>query len=411
MIDATRIPSRRPAFVCVLTLSMLALGLASPLPATALDDTDRTTLGEQWDDIRYGGNLVIRDLERLRTPYEHDGTWGAYFRDSDGKDWTVLEPMEQYDDETWMDLRFSEFRGNRLRLAVWWNVDTITPEPAKLHWGDTTIYASPEEPVQAIEGLLTTALFNTHRFDLVERQRVGAILEEQEFGSKHTTETSAARIGETLGVDYLLLVEVNETNHLRRWRGLWLGLGQKVTEITISFKVVDTETGRVIFADTTRGRAANRQLGNRLLGLGSDSPLHYAVMSSVNRMAYRLAMSLPIEPWKGSVVDVHGPLVAVNGGFNRGLEPGMKLLAIDRGRELRDPESGEVLGHREEVIGSVRVTAVQPFMATAVVVEGCEGLQLGDFVRLEEDAVSAGLVVPDFDAPGPPAPDEEAAAP
>lgn len=382
MIYATRKPSRRPFSALFLAAFLLATILVPSAVSAAEQDQGRR-LSERVEDIRQHGERLKKQFELPRSPYIDVGEWQPFFQDAEGNRWSFVEPMEQYDDETWMDLRFSKFRGNRSRLGVWWVEDQITPRHSEVFLGDisaVTRITSP--PLQAIEGLLTTALFNTRRFELVERKRTRAIFEEQFLGEAgRTTHASAPQLGEALGVDYLLFVELNEWTPRRKARGaITLFLGQTVSEVALSFKVVETNTGRVVFADTVRGQATNRRAGVPFFGLKSNAPINYAVTAAVNKAAYRLTKSLPIEPWQGAVASMDGDLIVINGGRNRGVEPGMKLLAVSRGGEVRDPQSGALLGHQEEVIGSMRVTTVQDQMATAVVLEGCEGLVVGDLV-------------------------------
>jgi len=71
--------------------------------------------------------------------------------------------------------------------------------------------------------------------------------------------------------------------------------------------------------------------------------------------------------------------VILNVGAQAGVKTGMAFVVLARGDEVKDPETGEVLGRWEVPKGYLRVTHVQERLAT------CEGFVPGRPAR-EEDA-------------------------
>ena len=55
---------------------------------------------------------------------------------------------------------------------------------------------------------------------------------------------------------------------------------------------------------------------------------------------------------------------------------------MSQGKQLVDPDTGEVLGREEAVVGKARITAVQPKFSTAEVIEGDDKVAAGMVVRL-----------------------------
>ena len=90
---------------------------------------------------------------------------------------------------------------------------------------------------------------------------------------------------------------------------------------------------------------------------------------------------------RGSVVRIDGEIVTLNAGETQGMKEGMSLIAISKGEELIDPETGASLGTDDEVIGSLQITTVRENISKAVIVEGCKGLKVGD--RLSHQDQSA----------------------
>ena len=78
-------------------------------------------------------------------------------------------------------------------------------------------------------------------------------------------------------------------------------------------------------------------------------------------------MTIPVEPIHGKVARVlNSREVALNIGSNDGVEVGMifKILST-KGSDIRDPDSGELLGSVDVVKTSVKVTIVQERVAVA----------------------------------------------
>lgn len=110
----------------------------------------------------------------------------------------------------------------------------------------------------------TTLLLATGRFKLVERERMDALLAEQKLEGIVDTET-AAKAGKALGADLIFTGAITDFEVKKSKTGNRLGLPQigkmpsislgKETEIlaismAIDGRIIETETARVIFADS-----------------------------------------------------------------------------------------------------------------------------------------------------------------
>jgi curli biogenesis system outer membrane secretion channel CsgG len=264
-----------------------------------------------------------------------------------------------------------------------------------------------EVPVSAIEDLLTSGLFKTNRFDLVERKNLQAILAEQHLGASGAiTPQTAAKVGKALGAAYLIFASVNEWTPERSNKGansagmlgkfgLNVGAGKAEAEVAMTFRIVDATTGQVTYSETQRARAASWGLklggsGLPVLGglggsLGDSSPISYAVQSCINKVAYKIVMKLKDSSWRGSVADVDGSRVYINAGSGAGIQVGMKLTAMMKGKTLEDPETGLSLGEDLNAIGTLQITTVQERFSVATILQGCKGLKKGDRVEFSEN--------------------------
>jgi hypothetical protein len=74
--------------------------------------------------------------------------------------------------------------------------------------------------------------------------------------------------------------------------------------------------------------------------------------------------------------------ITINRGDTTGAEVGQVWNVMSQGKQLVDPDTGEVLGREEAVVGKARITAVQPKFSTAEVIEGDDKVAAGMVVRL-----------------------------
>ncbi len=87
-------------------------------------------------------------------------------------------------------------------------------------------------------------------------------------------------------------------------------------------------------------------------------------------------------------MDVIDNIVVINAGSDQGIERNMMVTVLHKGREFTDPETGQSRGSRTEVIGTARITVVEPGFSEAAILDGCEGVKKGDRVEILDDSVA-----------------------
>jgi curli biogenesis system outer membrane secretion channel CsgG len=340
---------------------------------------------------------------KKETAYTPSGAWEGYFTNDKGVvTGPVLQPSERNKDKEWMFLRFTDYSGPKIRVTIM-KVDNKSATAQAV--ADTEAVAVTDNlaqvPVSSIEEMMATAVFNTNRFELVERKEVEKLMQEQDLGaSGRTKKPTAAPTGQIVGTEYMVFASVNEWTPVKSKQGGaaggkagplgLLGVQKSDAEVAMSFRIVDAATSKILF--TTLERATAGSWGIGLGGVGGNgggalafqkaSPIGYAVQSCINKGVYKLAMWLKDKPWRGAVVKVDGQRVYVNAGSNSGLTAGVELVALSKGKELFDPVNGESLGQETAVVGMLRLTDVQEKYSIAEVVDGCKGLKAGDRVEL-----------------------------
>ncbi len=88
-------------------------------------------------------------------------------------------------------------------------------------------------------------LLRTGKFDVIDRQKIDEILEEQEFGySGLVDENTAVEVGKLLGASMIAFVEpVSQTRDFDSYT------------VKVSAKIVDVKTGRILYVATAYGQS------------------------------------------------------------------------------------------------------------------------------------------------------------
>lgn len=114
-----------------------------------------------------------------------------------------------------------------------------------------------------LSGMLTNELAATEKFRMVERAKLGPVLEEQDLGaSGRVSKSSAAKVGKLTGAKYLVLGNVSAYEEKTQgsgggisFGGISLGGKKDDAYIAIDVRVVDTTTGEVAYTRTIEARS------------------------------------------------------------------------------------------------------------------------------------------------------------
>ena len=132
---------------------------------------------------------------------------------------------------------------------------------------------------------LTTALFNTNRFIVLERQTLGDVLKEQDLGtSGRIRKDTAAPTGQIEGAELLVVGSVTEfEGNASGARGGLGGIGHgilggivggfKKSHMAIDVRIIDTRTSRIVAATSVEGEATDINMGGLLGGWGGSGAL------------------------------------------------------------------------------------------------------------------------------------------
>lgn len=114
-----------------------------------------------------------------------------------------------------------------------------------------------------LAGMLSNELQATEKFRMVEREKLGAVLEEQDLAaSGRVSKGSAAKIGKLTGAKYLVMGTVSAYEEKTQgggggisFGGISLGGKKDDAYIAIDIRVVDTTTGEIAYSRSIEARS------------------------------------------------------------------------------------------------------------------------------------------------------------
>lgn len=206
--------------------------------------------------------------------------------------WGCMESMVKPEakTDTGQEMGLPPYSGPKARVAVAdfeWKVDG-SGSTTKMSMGGQTIEISHSEQSGYTTGLrdmLTTALVQTSRYRVLERQNIGSLKQEMSLGSSGYTDKTGIKKGAIKGADLLVMGAVTgwEPGTSGGGGGIGGGMLGKATALfgaargaynkssmAMDIRIVDTSTSEVLAATRVEGVAKDVNLGGFLGGLGGS---------------------------------------------------------------------------------------------------------------------------------------------
>ena len=273
------------------------------------------------------------------------------------------------------EVKLPPLRGPKRRVAV-------------AEFDNKTIYGKRRLGGAAAD-VLTTELVRSGRFIMLERQRMAAIMKEQQLGMEMVVDaTTAAKVGKMLGAQAVVVGTISKFGV--KTEGKDVGFYKRKTQIaecSVDIRIVDTTSAEIVFAES--GEARVSKTVKELFGAGGkmsyDETLEQdAMRKAIQEVISKVILNLSEAPWFCSVADVEGEEVILDAGQKSGLKVGTELVVHHLGKEIRSPTTGLVIGQRKTRAGTVRVDGYMGEDAsTAETFEGGP-MKVGDRCELVE---------------------------
>ena len=248
---------------------------------------------------------------------------------------------------------------------------------------DRSHYDCNQDLAEGFRRMLETSIIKAGKMDVMERGQLTQILEEQGLAATGLT-TAGGGLGGLTGVDYLVIGSVTrfgateDKTSISTSSGVGSLLGRRgrqaagdglsTSKVSVSMgvdlKVTDVSSGRIVVADEVSGTVETGSafsVGGVQQSSGSADPFADVQRVVATRIAEAIVTSR--IPVKVIGVQGDGQLVLNYGDVFFGV--GDVLAAYSVGESFVDPDTGEVLGSDEQLIGQVEVVSTTAKLSRA----------------------------------------------
>lgn len=245
-------------------------------------------------------------------------------------------------------------------------------EVPAIHWDDKETNLFTAECI--------TALVNTNKFTVVERDRLNAILKEQEFGqSDELPPDTVKKMGQLLRSDYCVMgrVDIIEASQKRTKSKKNTFQGHMV----VYMEIVDTQTGKIVVAKKVNVQDVYRE------SVHGPTTLLTFIDTLKEKTVHQLVGGIIEGIFPTKIVKVMDNKVFLTKGLEGMVKVNTVMNVYNTGDELIDPDTRESLGMEEIQIGRIKVTEIQPHYIVAQIIDGdAAHILAGAICRLKEGA-------------------------
>jgi curli biogenesis system outer membrane secretion channel CsgG len=252
---------------------------------------------------------------------------------------------------------------------------------------------------EGIADMLVTALVKSGKFAVIERQEIERIIQEQQFGTSFmVTPETAPKVGQILGAELFIVGSVSEfgqkqSNISGGMSILGGGVSTKQSRAVIDIRLINTSTGEIVAAESEEGTESSTGISVRYEDIDfsnqdswNDTDIGKAAREAINGCVKLIAENMEKIPWSGKILKMNSDgTVLMKPGSEGKVKPGMEFFVFRKGEEVKDPDTGMILGSEESKVGKIEVIedALKGKAAKAKVLEGAN-FQVGDIVRDKE---------------------------
>jgi curli biogenesis system outer membrane secretion channel CsgG len=279
------------------------------------------------------------------------------------------------------------------------------------------IFGTQQNIGTGIQAMLVKRVAQDGKYTVVERRKVANIIKEQDFSaSNRVKQGTGARVGQIRGANLTLMGDIVVFGRDDRKTSAGVGAivpgaggaaggykGDAKAVVVLDYRIVDTETSEVVASGEARGESKRTSKGFGAamfaggVGVGggfnmtssnfAETIIGEATMDAVNKLAVDINMrelnggaggrELDLD---ARVADVSGNSITINAGTAAGLAVGQTFTIYHKGKEIKDPTTGEVLDVQTTPLGQLTITLVRDRISIGNF-SGSAAPVVGDVVR------------------------------
>lgn len=186
--------------------------------------------------------------------------------------------------------------------------------------------------------ILSSKLFETGKFIMLERADLATIQKELEIGGASSLKNSA---------DYLILGSISEFGRKEVSDvGVFSRVKKQEAFAKVHIRIVDVSTGQIIFSEEGKGTAYSE--AGTVMGVGGksgyDGQLNdKAIDAAISDLASNIIENMLDKPWKGYILGYEDGMVITSGGASQNLKAGDSFDVIKEGKKIKNPQTNTMI--------------------------------------------------------------------
>jgi curli biogenesis system outer membrane secretion channel CsgG len=239
----------------------------------------------------------------------------------------------------------SEYQGLKRKVA-------IARFSNETQYAKGIFYDKENDPIgkQAVD-ILSTKLAASNKFVLLERQDMDKILEELKIGGN---------VGfQKVGADYLIIGSVTEFGRKNEGDATVFSRSKtQVVQAGVSIRLVDVSTGQIIYSEEAKGEAETTNKTSFGLGKSADFDATLsdkAISAAISKLVENIVNNCMDKPWKSYFLSFDNDGIIISGGKNQGIKTGDIYSVLERGKSVKNPQTGMIIELPGKTVGKIRI--------------------------------------------------------
>ncbi len=200
--------------------------------------------------------------------------------------------------------------------------------------------------------ILSSKLFQSGRFIMLERADLSKIEKELEIGSSNKLDNAA---------DFLILGSITEFGRKETSDvGIFSRVKKQETFAKVHIRIVDVSTGQIIYSEDGKGTAYSE--AGTVMGVGEkasyDGQLNdKALDAAISDLTSNIIENMLDKPWKGYILGYEDGSFITSGGKSQNIKESDIFIVFKKGKQVKNPQTNMIITLPGKKIGSMEIVA------------------------------------------------------
>jgi len=266
-----------------------------------------------------------------------------------------------------LSISFSSLLGNAQQKVV--NIESQVKQPQnenhalkrkvaiarfsnETEYGKGIFYSKANDKMgkQALD-ILSTKLAASNKFILLERSDMDTIVAELKKSGNDESQK--------IGADYLIVGSITEFGRKDIGESKVFSRSVKqIVEAGVSIRLIDVSTGQIVYSEEAKGEAETTD--RTVMGLGQkadyDATLSdKAISAAISKLVENIINNCTNRPWKSYFLSDDNDGIIISGGKSQGLKLGDIYEVVQKGKSIRNPQTGMNIELPGKSVGKVKI--------------------------------------------------------